>query len=167
MEELYFEEEAARTAPELEQFVERGALALLGLDLAVLLRVREQGHHVLHQMPIPAPSTNVSMEPSTTLHGHGKKWGRKRSSNYLNVMRREQVTSTFSLLRNGGAAGDATAEAGSASGAGGSLKPKSVRSGRSGAVSSGFSAAAASAGALVRFRFFAMGVPAPRRRREL
>jgi hypothetical protein len=75
-------------------------------------------------------------------------------------MRREQVTSTFSLLRNGGAAGDTTAEAGSVSGAGagGSLKPKSVRSDRSGAKSSGFSAAAALAAASVRFRFFAMGV---------
>jgi hypothetical protein len=65
--------------------------------------------------------------------------------------------STFSLLRNGGAAGDATAEAGSAS-ARGSLKPKRVLSGRAGAESSGFSAAAASAEASVRFRFFAMGV---------
>jgi hypothetical protein len=72
-------------------------------------------------------------------------------------MRREQVTSTFSLLRNGGAAGDATAEAGSAS-ARGTLKPKRVRSGRAGAESSDFSAAAASAEVSVRFRFFAMGV---------
>uniref|UniRef100_A0A0A9UIC4 Uncharacterized protein n=1 Tax=Arundo donax TaxID=35708 RepID=A0A0A9UIC4_ARUDO len=93
-------------------------------------------------------------------------------------MRREQVTSTFSLLRNGGTAGDAAAPpslaAGSASGAGagGSLKPKSVRPGRAGAESSGFSAPAASAGASVRFRFFAMGVfcagsKARRRRRAV
>jgi hypothetical protein len=67
--------------------------------------------------------------------------------------------STFSLFRNGATAASAPAEAGSASGTG-SLKPKSVRSGRAGAESSGFSAPVASAGASVRFRFFAMALGA-------
>ena len=58
VEELYLEEEAAGAAPELEQLVQRAALALLRLDLAVLLRVREQRQHVLHQMPIPTRSTH-------------------------------------------------------------------------------------------------------------
>ena len=58
VEQLYLEEEAAGAAPELEQLVKRAPLALLGLDLAVLLRVREQRQHVLHQMPIPTPSTH-------------------------------------------------------------------------------------------------------------
>jgi hypothetical protein len=61
-EELYLEEEAGGTATELDQLVERGALALLRLDLAILLRVREKRHYVLHQMAIPAPRTNASHE---------------------------------------------------------------------------------------------------------
>jgi hypothetical protein len=165
--EVYLEEEAAGAAPELEQLVQRVSLTLLRLDLAVLFGVREQRQNVLHQMPVPARSTHASTESFTTGYELPHCKG-GTGSTHLYVMRREQVMSTFSLFRNGAAA---ATEAGSASGAG-SLKPKSVRGGRSGAESSGFSAPAASTGASVRFRFFAMarcasrvGSKARRRRR--
>jgi hypothetical protein len=83
----------------------------------------------------------------------------KKGSTHLYVMRREQVMSTFSLFLNGATAALEAAESGTASGAG-SLKPKSVRSGRAGAESSGFSAPAVSAWASVCFRFFAMALGA-------
>ena len=63
--------------------------------------------------------------------------------------------STFSLFRNGAVAAPSL-EAGSAAVSGLSLNPKRVRSGRSGAESSGFSTAGAGAAEL-RFLFFAMG----------
>ena len=72
--------------------------------------------------------------------------------------------STFSLLRNGATAAPSPAEAAGSASEAGSLKPKSVRSGRAGAESSGFSAPAASAGASVRFRFFAMASAWARKR---
>jgi hypothetical protein len=59
VEDLYLEEKAAGAAPELKELVQRVPLALLRLDLAVLLRMREQRQHVLHQVPIPTPSTHA------------------------------------------------------------------------------------------------------------
>ena len=61
--------------------------------------------------------------------------------------------STFSLFRK---KGPASLEAGSAAESGWSLKPKRVRSGRSGAESSGFSTEAGAGASELRFLFFAM-----------
>jgi hypothetical protein len=65
--------------------------------------------------------------------------------------------STFSLFQNGATATSTSMEAGSASGTG-SLKPKSVRSGRADANWSGFPASVASMGASTCFSFFALVV---------